>query len=86
MLLILVAENEIRTRLSPKHAFVFKQNNQNIQTQIQHATSLQKPPMGQHNSGCCREVTAMERLNVQLSCTQELLKAGCYWEMAVVER
>ena len=28
------------------------------------ATSLQQPPMGQQKSGCCREVTAMERSNI----------------------
>ena len=28
------------------------------------ATSLQQPPMGQHKSGFCREVTAMERPNI----------------------
>ena len=28
------------------------------------ATALQQPPMGQQKSGCCREVTAMERSNI----------------------
>ena len=28
------------------------------------ATSLQQPPMGQQKSGCCREVTTVERSNI----------------------
>ena len=32
--------------------------------QMYSATSLQKPPMGQQKSGCCREVISMEMSNI----------------------
>ena len=55
------------------------------------ATSLQQPPVGQHNSGCCREEAAMKvkyTVKLHFGDTENWLLqgGGCYREVAVVGR